>query len=90
MNDFPFKMRAIGIGIGVEMDMDSIVATTLKNRVQRVDLTRDLNFNLYGDTGEPEKLSLYQRLTRRVQTYRSRIQDAWLVLTGRAEIGGDW
>lgn len=88
MSDFAFKQYAVDVAI----DSDSIIATMLKNRVNAMSerLANDLNFNLYADRGEPEKLTIRQRLACRLQLYRSRIQDAWLVLTGRAEIGGDW
>lgn len=92
MNEFAFKQHAVSI----DADMDSIAATTLKNRMSVMadritsDLTFDLIFELYGDHGEPQKLTIRQRLTRNLNLYLTRIQDAWLVLTGRAEIGDDY
>lgn len=85
MSEFAFKQYVVSI----DVDMDSIAATTLKNRMSIMAdrITSDLTFELYGDHGEPQKLTIRQRLTRNLNLYLTRFQDAWLVLTGRAEIG---
>jgi hypothetical protein len=46
--------------------------------------------SLFLDGYEPPKLSWRQRIAVTLQEYQRRINDAWLVLTGRAYIGDGW
>lgn len=49
--------------------------------------TRDqMAMNLYGGPAVPKKLSWAESRLRRVRVYSTRIQNAWLVLIGRADI----
>lgn len=72
--------------------IDEIATVTLRNRLDDVErrLTMDLNMSLYGDRAEPPRLTARQRFFKRAEIYRNRIADAWLVLTGRADIDGGY
>jgi hypothetical protein len=70
--------------------MNELIATTLKNRVSVTaeQLMLNMNMIMYADAPSPPP-SWHERAMRRMSMYRNRITDAWLVLTGRADIG-DW
>jgi hypothetical protein len=71
---------------------DELVFATIKSRMNAVydEMARNMNISMYGDREPPHKLTRRERLVRRFHIYRSRISDAWAVLTGRAEIGDGW
>jgi hypothetical protein len=62
--------------------MDDLIETTLRNRTDAI--ARKINATLYGDYGpHPTR---WQRIKILPSHYRRRITDAWLVLTGKADI----
>lgn len=51
------------------------------------EMARNLNTSMYADGPPLPKPTRVQRWRRRVTLLGTRMRDAWLVLTGRAEIG---
>lgn len=78
--------------ITVPITIDEITAVTLKNRMDAAAerMMQDMNRSLYGDWIEPRKVMSWQRNVTRAKIYLNRIADAWLVLTGRADIDGGY
>lgn len=80
--------------IGVPMTLaDDIVATTINNRIDATygAMIESMNKSLYRDMVATMPVpSLRRRVSARVQAYYRRITDAWLVLTGQADIGDGW
>ena len=64
------------------IEMNDLIETTIKNRMDA--MARNLSIGLYGDYGPPP--TRWQRIKRLPSHYFRRISDAWLVLTGRADI----
>lgn len=71
---------------------DDLVAVALKARMQATydEMARNMALSMFGDREPPRPLTMMERLRRKTNVYRQRVADAWLVLTGRADIGGDW
>jgi hypothetical protein len=73
--------------------MSDLIETTMKNRMESMvdGLTRGSAFSrmLYADTIKWSNRPLSYRVKHHVKTAAGRVRDAWLVLTGKAEIG-DW
>lgn len=67
------------------MDERKYDISEYRAHVQRIsdESARDLNVLLYGDSGQAEPF------WRRINDYCGRVRDAWLVLTGKADIGYD-
>lgn len=84
--EYPFAERSGSINI------DEITAVTLRNRAAATahQMMSNMNISLYGDRAEPPRLTAWQHFFKRAEIYRNRIADAWLVLTGRAEIDGGY
>ena len=85
MTDY-YKLKQLGSSVEI---WDDRVTTTIKNRINAAyeQMAHDMNTSLYGDREPPRPLTWLERLRRRANIYRNRIGDAWLVLTGRADIG---
>lgn len=78
--------------IASTIELTDLEATTIKAHVNAAyeQITRDLNISMFGDWVPPCPLTRMERLRRRFNIYWTRAHDAWLVLTGQADIGGDW
>jgi hypothetical protein len=90
MSEFSFKQHAVDMPI-----MDDIINTTLKNRVNVVyeQMARNMNTSLYGDRMPSIAWSDRPWLWRvgwRLRARALRMRDAWLVLTGKADIDDDY
>jgi hypothetical protein len=53
-------------------------------------MQRNLNTQLFGARKPPKPSTRRQRWANRARMYRERVKDAWLVLTGKADIGDSW
>lgn len=86
MTDFEHKQVVANI------TTDELIDVTIRNRMNAVyaQMSRNINASLYGDHEPSHSLTWMERLWRRGNIYRRRVVDAWLVLTGKADIGGDW
>jgi hypothetical protein len=75
---------SLTVGYSVWMDDDLI-----KSRIDATyaEMERMLSTSLYGDDPDIEPPTRWQRLKYYVLARLRRIHDAWLVLTGRADIG---
>jgi hypothetical protein len=63
-------------------EMSDLIETTIRNRFAR--MAEQLNTGLYGDREPPP--TCWQRMKRTFRYYCRRVSDAWLVLTGKADI----
>jgi hypothetical protein len=74
--------------------MKDLIETTMKNCMESMvdGLTTGSAFSriLYGDEIKWSDRPLSYRLKHHVKRAAGRVRDAWLVLTGKAEIGDEW
>ena len=82
------RLESYIVGIPPGMSDDERHALNARMHDAYAEMVKNMNADLYGDhTAPPRKpLTFRERLT----IVRERIHDAWLVLTGRAEIGDGW
>jgi hypothetical protein len=72
------------------MNVSPEIADLLQKRMDESveQMASNLNASLYANHHyEPVHHSRWKRFIDRIAVYRYRISDAWLVLTGRADIG---
>jgi hypothetical protein len=74
------------IPMNVSHEMVDLLQKRMDESVEQ--MARNLNASLYYDRpSDPIYHSRWKRFIDRIAVYRYRISDAWLVLTGRADIG---
>lgn len=82
MSDFQF--REFGQTIQIHGDFDQSIHRRINEAFERT--RNQIQINMYGDV-EPEKpLTRKQLISHRFRLYVSRVHDAWLVLTGKADL----
>lgn len=80
----PWTLRELGQTIHITGNGGNAIDRRI---LEAFDRTRDqMNVNMYG-AFEPQKpLTRRQQIAKRIRLYGSRVQDAWAVLTGKADL----
>lgn len=87
VTEYPFKQQFVAIETRDSADVDLLHKRCADSFAE---FGRMLNTELYGDKEPPRIKTRWERFSDRLGLYRSRIRDAWDVLTGKAEIGDGW
>jgi hypothetical protein len=85
-----YNIDRSGVNWWIPMNVSHEMYDLLQKRMEESaeQMASNLNASLYADhPSEPIRYSRWKRFSDRIAVYRYRISDAWLVLTGRADIG---
>lgn len=85
-----YNIDRSGVNWWIPMNVSPEMVDLLQKRMDESadQMASNLNASLYSDRpSDPIRHSRWKRFTDRIAVYHHRISDAWLVLTGKADIG---